>query len=180
MKFVILYGAPAVGKLTVARALQARTGWRLFHNHLAVDLALSVYDFGTPGFIALREEIWWTVFRRARAEGLPGLIFTFNPEATVPQRFIDELFAEMSAHGSEPVAVLLTAGEAELERRLVSPGRRSYRKLVDLDLYRALRAQGVFERPVLPPPRLTLDTEAMGAEEAAAAVAALFARPREV
>jgi hypothetical protein len=180
MNFVVLYGPPAVGKLTVARALQARTGWRLFHNHLAVDLALSLYDFGTPGFIALREEIWWSVFRRARADRLAGLIFTFNPEASVPQRFIDELFAEMSARGSEPVAVRLTASEAELERRLVSPGRRGYRKLVDLDLYRTLRAQGVFESPILPRPRLTLDTEAMGAEDAAAAVAALFAGPGDV
>lgn len=152
MHFVLVYGPPAVGKLTVARALQARTGWRLFHNHLAVDLALSLYEFGTPGFIALREAIWWAAFRRAADDALPGLIFTFNPETSVPQRFIDELFAEMTARGAPPVSVRLTADEAALERRLGSASRHEHRKLVDLELYRTLRAKGVFGSPVLPSP----------------------------
>ena len=38
MKLVILYGPPGVGKLTVGRELAARTGFKLFHNHLTVDL----------------------------------------------------------------------------------------------------------------------------------------------
>ena len=72
MKFIFLHGPPAVGKLTIARELATLTGWRLFHNHLTVDLVLSVYDFGTPGFIALREQIWLAVIRRALADRLPG------------------------------------------------------------------------------------------------------------
>ena len=43
MKLVVLFGPPAVGKLTVAREVAARMGWRLFHNYLAVDVALSVH-----------------------------------------------------------------------------------------------------------------------------------------
>src|SRR5476651_1724683 len=101
MKLVFLHGPPAAGKLTVARELAALTGLRLFHNHLTVNLALAVYDFGTLGFVALREQIWLAVFRRALADRLPGLIFTFNPEDSVPQRFIDELFAEVAAGGGE-------------------------------------------------------------------------------
>jgi len=42
MKLLFIYGRPAVGKLTVARAVAERTGGRLFHNHLAVNLALSL------------------------------------------------------------------------------------------------------------------------------------------
>jgi hypothetical protein len=171
MIFVVIFGPPAVGKLTVARALQARTGWRLFHNHLAVDLTLSLYDFGTPGFVALREAIWWAGFRQAAADALPGLIFTFNPENTVPQRFIDELFAEMTTRGAPPFLVSLTASEEAIERRLSAPSRREHRKLADLELYRDLRSRGVFASPVLPAPHLALDTETMSAEKAAAAIA---------
>ena len=42
MDFVFLYGAPAVGKLTVGRELARLTGVRLFDNHLVVDAALVV------------------------------------------------------------------------------------------------------------------------------------------
>lgn len=54
MKLLFHYGPPAVGILTVAREVAALTGYRLFHDHLTVNLALAVFDFGTPGFIALR------------------------------------------------------------------------------------------------------------------------------
>jgi adenylate kinase family enzyme len=32
VKLVVIYGAPAVGKLTTARALAALTGFKLLHN----------------------------------------------------------------------------------------------------------------------------------------------------
>jgi hypothetical protein len=176
MKFVFIYGPPAVGKLTVGRALAARTGWRLFHNHLTVDLVLSVYEFGSPGFVALREEIWLAVFRRAMADNLPGLIFTFNPENSVPQRFIDRLFLELATQGAETLTVFLTASEEEIERRLAAKSRREHRKLVDLALYRSLRAAGTFDAPHIPGTPLRIDTGAVGPAEAAEAIAAAIRR----
>lgn len=173
MKLLFLHGPAAVGKLTIAREVAARTGWRLFDNHLTVDLALALYDFGTPGFVALREEIWLRVFRRALADKLPGLIFTFNPENSVPQRFIDELFAEFAAAGAEIIPVELTADEAEIERRLGAASRHQKRKLTDLALYRQLREAGVFRTPVIPPSRLSLDTSRLSPSQAADRIAAL-------
>ncbi|MCX6950819.1 MAG: shikimate kinase [Verrucomicrobia bacterium] len=170
MKLLFLHGPPAAGKLTVACEVAARTGWRLFHNHLTVNLALAVYDFGTPGFIALREEVWLAVFRRALADHLPGLIFTFNPENSVPQRFIDELFAEVAAAGGEVIPVELTASEAELERRMGLDSRVQHGKLTDLALYRQLRAAGTFLTPVIPGSRLRLDTGTLSPEECAARI----------
>ena len=167
MKLLVLHGPPAVGKLTIGREVAARTGWRLFHNHLVVDAALAVYDFGTPGFVALREEMWWAVFRRVLADNPPGLIFTFNPENTVPQRFIDELGAEVAAGGGEVIPIELTASEPEIERRLGAASRRQHGKLVDLALYRGLRDAGVFRTPVLPPPRLRIASDLMTPPEAA-------------
>lgn len=173
MKLLFLHGPPAVGKLTVAREVAARTGWRLLHNHLTVDLVLSVYDFGTPGFVALREEIWLAVIRRALADRLPGLIFTFNPESSVPQRFIDELFAEVPRKGGKIVSVGLHAPEEEIERRLGAASRREHGKLVDLALYRRLREAGAFASPRIPQNRLLLDTVALTPAEAAARIVAI-------
>ncbi len=174
MKFVFLFGRPAVGKLTVARALAARAGARLFHNHLTVNLVLSVYDFGTPGFIELRERIWMDVFRRAFSDRVPLLIFTFNPENTVPQRFVDGLFAEAAAAGAEVIPVELLASEAAIEARIGARSRQRDGKTLDVVAYRELRAKGAFESPVIRPARLRLDTERMTPEEAAERIAALL------
>ena len=174
MKLLFLYGPPAAGKLTIAQHVAALTGWRLFHNHLTVNLALAIYDFGTPGFIALREQIWFAAFRRALVDGPPGLIFTFNPENSVPQRFIDELFAEVAAAGSEVIPVELTASEAVIEARLGNDSRVLNNKLTDVALYQKLRAAGVFLKPVIPKPRLHLDTAALTPALAAERIVAVL------
>lgn len=174
MKLLLLYGRPAVGKLTVARAVAARTAGRLFHNHLAVNLVLSVFDFGTPAFVELRERIWMDVFRKALAEKVPLLIFTFNPENTVPQRFIDKLFSEIGSGGGEVIPVELTASEAEIESRLGNESRRLERKVLDARMYRELSAAGAFDSPVIPAPRLTVDTGKVAAAEAAERIVALL------
>jgi hypothetical protein len=176
MKLLVLHGPPAAGKLTIAREVAALTGWRLFHNHLTVNLALAVYDFGTPGFVALREQIWLTVFRRAIADRLPGVIFTFNPENSVPQKFIDDLFAEIAAAGGEVIPVELTATEAELERRMATSSRVENGKLTDLTLYRELRAAGTFLTPVIHHSRLSLDTGQLSPTSAARQIVAELIR----
>src|SRR5271156_4120318 len=91
MRLIFIYGMPAAGKLTVARELAAITGLRLFHNHLTVDLLLSTFEFGSPRFGSLREQIWLSVFEEACRSGLAGLIFTFNPETTVRPQFIPDV-----------------------------------------------------------------------------------------
>lgn len=176
IRILFLYGPPAAGKLTVAREVAVRTGWRLFHNHLTVDLSLAVYDFGTPGFVALREQIWLAVFRRALADGQPNLIFTFSPESSVPQRFIDDLWREVIEAKGEIVPVELYASEPEIERRMNAESRRKGGKLTDAALYRELRAQGVFATPVVPSPRLLVDTEKHPPAQAAEAISMLLSQ----
>jgi hypothetical protein len=174
MKLLFIYGRPAVGKLTIAREVAALTGGRLFHNHLAVNLALSVYDFGTPGFIALREKVWNDVFRRALADRLPLLIFTFNPENTVSQSYIDGLFAEVAAARGEVIPVELFASETKIEERIGSESRRREGKVMDVSMYRALRAKGAFDSPVIPAPKLRVDTGELSPAEAASRIATLL------
>ncbi|WP_256114171.1 hypothetical protein [Vibrio campbellii] len=55
MKVVWIHGAPAAGKLTVAKELNEQFGFKLIHNHLAVDLSLAIYDeFGARTFMSSR------------------------------------------------------------------------------------------------------------------------------
>lgn len=50
---VFIIGPPAVGKMTVGQALADRTGMKLMHNHVSIEVALGYFDFGTPGFNAI-------------------------------------------------------------------------------------------------------------------------------
>jgi len=174
MKIVIIYGKPAVGKLTVARELARLTGGRLFHNHLTVNLALSLFAFGSPGFVELRESVWKAAFARALQEKLPLVLFTFNPEDSVPQRFIDDLEHDISRAGAELVPVELRASEASIEARLGTAARLHDGKTMDAATYRALRARGVFDSPQMPAPRLCIDTDMASPLEAAERIARLL------
>ena len=77
MDLVFLHGASAVGKLTVAKALLEMLPARLFDNHSAIDLALTVFDFGTPGFWRLVDEIRVTTLDIAAAHDVGLIVTTF-------------------------------------------------------------------------------------------------------
>ena len=171
-----MYGLVAAGKYTIGRELAARTGYRFFHNHLVVDTALSIYEFGTPGFVALRETLWREVFLRTAKDLLPGLLFTFTPENTVRQEFIDWLFGDYAAAGVRIFSVNLLASEAEIERRLGADSRRTFGKLTDLALYRKARDAGIFSTPKIPRTDLTIDTETCSPADAAAQIAQALGR----
>lgn len=156
MKLIFIHGAPAVGKLTVARELAALTGFRLFHNHLTVDLVSSLFPFGSESFIVLREQIWLAALTEAARQNL-SLIFTFNPERTVRERFIQDAIEVVEAAGGRVVFVELTCGEDELERRMEDWSRKEFGKLASTEQYRSLKTSGAFEFPTLPE-GLSVDT----------------------
>ena len=149
MKLVFLHGAPAVGKLTVARELATRTGFRLFHNHLTVDLVSSLFSFGSEPFVLLREQIWLAAFAEAARNNV-SLIFTFNPERTVRERFVQDTLDVVSSAGGEVVFVELTCTEEELERRIEDASRKEFGKLASIEQYRSLKDAGAFHFPRLP------------------------------
>jgi chloramphenicol 3-O-phosphotransferase len=171
MRLVFLHGPAAVGKYTVAQALAGLTGFELYHNHLVVDEVLQQHPFGTPGFVAERDRRWREFFGRFPGPGRENLIFTFNPENTVPQLFIDWLFAGMARRGVPLHSVGLTAGEAVIESRIASSQRRQFGKLTDLALYRQLRDSGAFATPVIPRTDLLVDTGTVPPDDAARRIA---------
>jgi hypothetical protein len=171
MKLVFISGMPAVGKLTVAKELQKLTGYRLFHNHLTVDLLLEVFEFGSPQFIELRESIWLSVFNHACKANLPGLIFTFNAENTVRQEFIDRAIKTVESQAGDVIFVELVCGSDELKRRLVDPSRGQFGKLTSLEMFEKLNAADVFSSPKLPAPALSVDTGLHNPTEAARLIA---------
>jgi len=169
MELIFLHGPPAVGKLTIGKALAATTGLPLFHNHYVVDAVSAVFAFQTPSSRTLREGMWLMMFEEAARTG-QSLIFTFAPETTISRGFIDETVRVIEVHGGRVRFVALTCSEDEQARRVEAPSRRSFAKLQSASQLRELAAAGWLDFGPLPA-ELTLDTTLIAADEAAHRIA---------
>jgi hypothetical protein len=168
---IFLHGPAAAGKLTVARALNARLHYGVFHNHLIVDALTEVFPFGTPPFVRLREQFWLATFREATASGT-SLIFTFAPEPSVSPAFPQEARKAVEDEGGRIHFVRLLVSETEQERRIALPSRSEFAKLSDLETLRRLRQRG--DAVEEPPTDLLIDTERLTADDAAASIVDAF------
>jgi len=50
LQVVFIFGPTASGKLTIASEVASITGFRLFPDHLAVNLVKGVFDYGMRAF----------------------------------------------------------------------------------------------------------------------------------
>ncbi|MDX6367205.1 MAG: hypothetical protein QOK30_2281 [Nocardioidaceae bacterium] len=76
MRLLVMFGPPSVGKMTVGRAVVARSGFHLFHNHSVLEPLLEVFEFGTPPFMRLLGEFRRRLITEAAEWGV-DLILTF-------------------------------------------------------------------------------------------------------
>ncbi len=74
MKLLFLIGNTAVGKMTVGQELMKRTGLRLFHNHMTIELVLEVFGGFHAGAVRRLRDV---IFEEFAASGGYGLIFTY-------------------------------------------------------------------------------------------------------
>lgn len=175
VQLLFLHGPAAAGKYTVAKEIAVLAGFEFYHNHLVVDEVLKRHAFGTPGFVSERDKIWRDYFGQHPGPARPNVIFTFNPENTVPQGFIDWLFAGMARRDVKLHSIEITASEDVIESRIASNQRQQFRKLTDVALYRQLRDRGVFATPIIPRTELRIDTGTIEPAEAAARIVRHFA-----
>ena len=129
MKLLFLHGAPAVGKLTVAKALLRIVPGRLMDNHAAIDLALTVFEFGAPGFWELVHDVRRSAISAAAEHGVPLLVTTFcyaEPDDREQFGHFEEI---MQRHGAKLLPVFLHCSREEALRRVGNPDRVARRKI---------------------------------------------------
>ena len=171
MQLVFIHGPPAAGKYTVARRLCELTGLPLFHNHLVVDAVHSVFPFGSPSFVRLREQFWMDVFDAAIAEGR-SLVFTFQPEATVAPDFAARVLSRVAAGGGQSLLVHLKLSADGQLARIANEDRAAFGKLRDPALLSKLQAEFAACEAAMPVADMVIDTERVSAEDAAQRIAA--------
>lgn len=163
MNLIFIYGPPAVGKLTIAEELANLTGYRLFHNHLAQDLADEVY----PGFnkkkFELTDAIRLKVFESA-AESNTSLIFTYvyaGHEYSDP--FIKSTVDTFSSHNGSVHFVRLTASRDILFSRVGNESRKRFKKAHHVDELSGRLNEFDLEGQIEGVDNLTIDTASQDA-----------------
>jgi len=116
MKLVFIMGDAAVGKMTVGQALMARTGLRLFHNHMTIEPVLEIFGTWNAEAIHRFREVIFEEFAKTDAY---GMIFTYMFAFDVPEEwdYLERVKDIFRPYGTEFYYVELCAPmEIRLER----------------------------------------------------------------
>lgn len=116
MKFVLIVGDSAVGKMTVGQELAKITGLSLFHNHMTIEPVLEIFkSFHAPTIIKLRE----VIFQEFAKTDLYGMIHTIMWAFDMPSDwdYVNHVVSIFQEHGAEIYCVELVAPlEVRLQR----------------------------------------------------------------
>lgn len=116
MNFVLIFGPQAVGKMTVGQELAKKTDFKLFHNHMTIDMLAPIFGFN--------KEMWRLVdlfrleiFDSVVTSDLKGLIFTYvwGFDLKTDWDFVHKVCEKFESRGGTIYFVEL---EADLEERL--------------------------------------------------------------
>ena len=76
MKFIIITGPQAVGKMTVGQELVRITNLKLLHNHMTIEILTKIFDYSRNSFRKLNEEFRIQIFKEFAKSNEEGIIFT--------------------------------------------------------------------------------------------------------
>ncbi|GIO21446.1 AAA family ATPase [Oceanobacillus sp. J11TS1] len=124
MKFVLIFGPQAVGKMTVGQELEKITDLKLFHNHMTIELLEPFLGFNTEMWKMsnlFRGEIFKAVAKSDQA----GLIFTYvwAFDQQEDWDYVDKICEIFESKGADIFFVELEADTDERIERNKSPHR---------------------------------------------------------
>jgi hypothetical protein len=175
MKLVILYGAPGVGKLTVARQLGLLTGFKVFDNHASFDCVATVFQFNTSSHTRLVKQIRLAVLEEAARQDV-DVIFTFVYAHPEDYAYIEDICGAVEPHGGQVSFVQLVCDQSALEQRVQSPERVSH-KLATVAGLRDLMARYELSIPVPYRETFLIDNTDLSPAEVAALIARRYELP---
>lgn len=177
MKLIFIYGPPAAGKLTVANEIAAITGYKVFHNHMSIDLAESIFKFGTKEFTSVVEAIRMAVFEAAASSNLDGLIFTLVYAYPDDTDYVKSIVDLVEKHGGEVCFAQLTCSNEALEKRVTSEDRTCHTKIRTVETLHKLCAKWDMLTPVPFYKSLSIDNTELLPKEAALEIVSHYHLP---
>lgn len=171
-RLYLLQGVPAVGKLSLAREIERRTGAIVVDNHLVNNAVFVPLGMGRDAEVtledtdALRARVLDVVLEATLAAS-PRLSHVFTiwvPDSPENAAYVRRLRDLAARRGARFVPVWMSASAEALVARVASPGRAERSKLVDPGILRELLAE-----PPMPAPEdaVLLDLTTTAPPEAA-------------
>lgn len=190
-ELLLITGPPAVGKMTVGRAICARSSFRLIHNHVTIEPLLEVFDYGSPAFNVLNEEFRRRLIEESAASGV-RLVFTFVWGVDLPSD-ADAVRGYMRPYLDAGLPVSFVELDTDLptrlernggaDRILAKPSKRdrawsdeNVRKMEQLRMVTDPAHPSLADQVIGSHPHLRLDTADLSADEAAGAILAWLER----
>jgi hypothetical protein len=139
MQLLFLHGAPATGKLTVAKALLRVVSGRLLDNHAAIDFARTMFDFGARGFWDLVHQVRLSALNAAARQDIPLVVMTFCYSEPADRPYFEQFDALMRRSGGELLPVFLYCSDEEIARRISNPDRIERKKTASMEALNSFR-----------------------------------------
>lgn len=113
--FIMICGPQAVGKMTVGQELSKLTGYKLFYNHMTIEMLRLIFDYDQKTFRKMNDVVRTQVFKEFAKSDEKGIVFTscFDFENELEE---DKAYFEEWTQGFDNVYVVEL--EADLEERL--------------------------------------------------------------
>jgi hypothetical protein len=118
MKLIIITGPQAVGKMAVGRAIAAKSDLKLFHNHMTIDMVISIFPYATKEAQKLIRLFRKEIFESMANSDQAGLIFTYlwGFERQSDHDYVNALIDLFESKGAEVFVVEL---ECDMNERLL-------------------------------------------------------------
>lgn len=164
-----------MGKLTVARELGRITGLRVFHNHLTIDVARSIFDFGSPPFSRLLHRLRLAVIEEAAAENIDLAVTVSYHHSESTEANARASLREAEAFGARICLVQLTCTQEVLEERVTAAERVAMNKLHSVEALTSFMRDRDYESGIPAPETLRIDNTLVSPEVVALQVSAHYA-----
>ncbi len=129
MNLIFIYGPPATGKLTVGIKIAEKTNYKLFHNHLTIDVAKELYPHFDMQMFGLTSKLRLTTFEYA-AQQNTNIIFTYVfEEDEIDISFVKHAFDVVTKNNGTVNFVQLSAPIDVLTERVSNNSRKLLNKL---------------------------------------------------
>jgi len=117
MKFILITGPQAVGKMTVGQELTKITNLKLLHNHMTIEVVTKIFDYSKEIYRKLNESFRTQIFEEFAKSDQEGIIFTTTWDFDDNEEW-ERIYGYIDIFKKYDAEIYIVELEADLEERL--------------------------------------------------------------